>query len=481
MTRIVQSETVPALHARHEKSAAVLVAIAQVLGETEEPSPEQQEFLSIYQWLANLPPALFQTVWQDPSCYHWAIISFELMMADAGAAPLSGLAARYRDVVAPHDPESALHTSLHEIRLFAAACASIARQDILFAQPLHLDLPRTLPGTGYSLAGTGTIVLHGFASGALRVSTPDGDVQDLLPDQPLDFVALLNDPKVEFEGAILWLQPSLFNLPSLEPEIRAISHFPRESQSCAAEPLSEALELIEKYAPDVFSAFREQPLIVAVKHPDQADFSNISHSILPGAFIITFVANGPELADAIIHEFHHGLLFALEEDGPFMEPQPYDPQNDCRFYSPWRDDPRPLHGILHALYVFGPVAQFWMELYRDSAQPEEMRTYALSQLHAITLRQLLAVDELERHAVFTPIGQRLFEQLRANTLALRCSAEDIAGCNEVPALCCLIDGRIEVRRDPINQEPLNVGEWIRQHARARGNDEAVAALARVTA
>lgn len=481
MTRPTGVDSEPTLRRRHEKSAAVLIAIAQILEESDTPDPETSEFLQIFQWVTAITPEVFQEVWQDPSTYHWATVTYELMMAEAGAVPLSELAAGYRDAADPGNLAGVLRSSLAEIRLFASACGWISNEHILFSHPLRLELPRVLPGTGYSLQGRGHILLHGFVAGALRVSQPGRDAQDLLPGQSLGFVTWQQDPEVALEGARLRLQPALFNLPSMEPQIRSVAYLDDNSQQAANETLKEALVLIERYAPDTFAALREQPIVIAIKNARETDFSNISHSILPGAFVLTFVPNGPELADSIIHEFHHGLLFAREEDGAFMEPQPYHPHTDYRFYSPWRDEPRPLHGLLHALYVFGPVARYWLAMHRDSSLTADLRTYALSQLHAITLRRLLVIDELERHAVFTPSGRALFEQQRTNALALHRSAAGIARYGDVPALVCLADGRIETRRDHASQKPLSVREWLRQHALAHGASEAIATLERVAA
>ena len=55
----------------------------------------------------------------------------------------------------------------------------------------------------------------------------------------------------------------------------------------------------------------------------------------------------------LLHEYQHSKLNALLHlvdlhDG-----------DDARYYSPWRDDPRPLDGLLHGAYAYLAVADFW--------------------------------------------------------------------------------------------------------------------------
>ena len=73
-----------------------------------------------------------------------------------------------------------------------------------------------------------------------------------------------------------------------------------------------------------------------------------------GAIVMTPPGAGARLADALIHEFHHSVLYAvmdmvtLHTAGPAAE-----------YYSPWRDDPRPIQGLLHGAYAYLGVVDFW--------------------------------------------------------------------------------------------------------------------------
>lgn len=73
-----------------------------------------------------------------------------------------------------------------------------------------------------------------------------------------------------------------------------------------------------------------------------------------GGISMTAPANAQRFADTLIHEFHHSLLYAvaafvsLHNAGPRAE-----------HYSPWRDDPRPVEGVLHGAYAYLGVVEFW--------------------------------------------------------------------------------------------------------------------------
>ncbi|MGN9762337.1 HEXXH motif domain-containing protein [Streptomyces sp. SD31] len=60
-----------------------------------------------------------------------------------------------------------------------------------------------------------------------------------------------------------------------------------------------------------------------------------------------------ECAVTLVHEFRHTLLNGLMHLTPLTD--------DCSdlYHAPWRDDPRPLIGVLHGAFAFCGVAAFW--------------------------------------------------------------------------------------------------------------------------
>lgn len=112
------------------------------------------------------------------------------------------------------------------------------------------------------------------------------------------------------------------------------------------------------------------------------------------------------LAEAIVHEYYHSVLHARMEVEPLLAGGARG-----RFYSPWREDPRPLPGLLHALYVFAGLAEF----FRRAEETPSLAGQGLSLRErrrgiVAQLRLGHAQAPVER---FTPPGRKLLDGLAA--------------------------------------------------------------------
>jgi HEXXH motif-containing protein len=73
-----------------------------------------------------------------------------------------------------------------------------------------------------------------------------------------------------------------------------------------------------------------------------------------GAAVISEPDDATQLAVTLVHEFQHNKLGALLHLVDLFEaPVP------GLFYAPWRDDPRPLAGVLQGAYAFAGICDFW--------------------------------------------------------------------------------------------------------------------------
>jgi HEXXH motif-containing protein len=68
---------------------------------------------------------------------------------------------------------------------------------------------------------------------------------------------------------------------------------------------------------------------------------------------------GPRaVAETLVHEMQHSKLLAVTHLVDLLAPiGPMD--EEPLHYAPWREDPRPLPGLLHGTYAFLAVARFW--------------------------------------------------------------------------------------------------------------------------
>ncbi|NUW40269.1 aKG-HExxH-type peptide beta-hydroxylase [Nonomuraea rhodomycinica] len=102
----------------------------------------------------------------------------------------------------------------------------------------------------------------------------------------------------------------------------------------------------------------ETAAIVTVLTPIDAPEHDRTRSASSGDHFGTLALSAPPdglwLAGTFAHEVQHAKLGALLTLVPLLRPD-----DGRRFYAPWRDDPRPAHGLLHGAYAFLGVTGFW--------------------------------------------------------------------------------------------------------------------------
>ncbi|MFI1163585.1 HEXXH motif domain-containing protein [Streptomyces sp. NPDC020801] len=113
-----------------------------------------------------------------------------------------------------------------------------------------------------------------------------------------------------------------------------------------------------------------------------------------------------QLAAVLAHEIQHSKLGALMHLYPL-----YEAGDTSLCYAPWRDDPRPLRGLLQGVYAFTGVARFWRGRALSSrATGEDSRAAHFE--YALWRRQLLRVlPEMGRHPGLTHLGRRTVDRL----------------------------------------------------------------------
>jgi uncharacterized protein len=74
-------------------------------------------------------------------------------------------------------------------------------------------------------------------------------------------------------------------------------------------------------------------------------------------FGLTRPATAADFAVTLVHEYQHSKLSALLDMTPLS-----DPDDQGRYFAPWRRDPRPLGGLLQGVYAFVGVADTWRAL-----------------------------------------------------------------------------------------------------------------------
>lgn len=174
----------------------------------------------------------------------------------------------------------------------------------------------------------------------------------------------------------------------------------------------QALEIIESFSPELLAEIRLlSPDIQFVSdpeaHPDQA--VSLSDNSTPGALYVGVKVSGKPinpylLADSIIHEHRHQKLYLLQREATLLE------ADVPLLKSPWRNVPRPPSGLLHALFVFVCLHEYW--LYVAATGTLDMREQAAKDIEQIRLR----IDEafpIMRGTKLTKRGLELVDLLES--------------------------------------------------------------------
>ncbi|MFD1046178.1 HEXXH motif domain-containing protein [Kibdelosporangium lantanae] len=179
--------------------------------------------------------------------------------------------------------------------------------------------------------------------------------------------------------------------------------------------LAEAWALIARRTPDFADALSVGfesivPLRPALFRPHSS-----THSEAFGSAVLSRPRDAETLAAMIIHEFQHSRLSALEHLVPLAQPDPAE-----RFYAPWRDDPRPVGGLLQGMYAHFGMTLYWRAL----ANPDNRNGEFEYAYHRLVTWQV--VDLLRQEATLTGVGRRFVDAIA-----------DVLGVADVDESCCL--------------------------------------------
>jgi HEXXH motif-containing protein len=134
---------------------------------------------------------------------------------------------------------------------------------------------------------------------------------------------------------------------------------------------------------------------------DESMFSGTSSAIF-GACFLSATEQPLFAGEMLVHEFCHNKLRLLQEAVSLISDKYL---NRSIFYSPWRDEPRPIDGLMHGLYVFSSIAGFWLHVWKDLNANEAERKIAQRRVGTLLLQLKFAFDEFSEHAELTPAGK----------------------------------------------------------------------------
>jgi hypothetical protein len=136
--------------------------------------------------------------------------------------------------------------------------------------------------------------------------------------------------------------------------------------------------------------------------------TNLDSATSPAAFGAVATSLPPSavsMAETMIHELQHIKLCGLMDMVPLMEPC------DMRGYAPWREDPRPMGGILQGVYAFAGIVRYWdVQRHLEAGSHGVLRGNVLYERWRSAIEQV--ADTLLGTGLLTPNGVRFVSTLR---------------------------------------------------------------------
>jgi HEXXH motif-containing protein len=126
-----------------------------------------------------------------------------------------------------------------------------------------------------------------------------------------------------------------------------------------------------------------------------------------GSVAMSVPATGLACAVTLVHEVQHAKLGALLDLVPLTD----DP-GTARWYAPWRDDPRPLSGLLQGAYAYLGVTGFWRRQRRREQRPGDA-AHAHTEFARWRDGTWTAVETLLSSGALTPAGRRFVDGMAA--------------------------------------------------------------------
>ncbi|MER5322756.1 HEXXH motif domain-containing protein [Streptosporangium roseum] len=118
--------------------------------------------------------------------------------------------------------------------------------------------------------------------------------------------------------------------------------------------LDSAWELLVRHHTAVAGETATVVSVLAPMAPENGGQSSASSRETFGCVALSEPLDGCSLAVTLAHEVQHAKLSALLDVVTLLAPD-----DGSRHYAPWRDDPRPLGGLLQGAYAYLGVTEFW--------------------------------------------------------------------------------------------------------------------------
>jgi HEXXH motif-containing protein len=152
---------------------------------------------------------------------------------------------------------------------------------------------------------------------------------------------------------------------------------------------------------------------------------SVSFRSMPGILSLSYSVRPEVIAEALVHESDHQFLYAASRRYDWWT-TPVS-QQDAKFRSPWRPDPRPLNGLLFGASSFISIGSFLANISQRPLEPL-CSTDDCQYRAVLSIQQSLdALDLVAKYGKMTTLGAELVAKLRRRAQAINSKLRKRAG------------------------------------------------------
>lgn len=241
----------------------------------------------------------------------------------------------------------------------------------------------SLPYLGLEFRSEGPLVLSKHSDRALTIITPDGTQVIEIGAVPTPFRAkTIRFPQLSGAGVLVSTSNVLFDEACRRKILADCGH----AETIAAIG-GDALAILMSLPHEFLTLLDLLTWVVPIDSTDPHVHCSFTSAKLDGVVFLSKNTTAMGMAEALVHELSHSELNLIAESYDLFGRE--DPAR--LFYSPWRSDPRPFSGLLHALHVFSRVLRMY-DAAVDCAECDQAT--ALERGDLIAHRLMLGLEQL---------------------------------------------------------------------------------------
>ncbi|GAA0886414.1 hypothetical protein GCM10009120_50130 [Sphingobacterium siyangense subsp. cladoniae] len=168
--------------------------------------------------------------------------------------------------------------------------------------------------------------------------------------------------------------------------------------------LEAAIKEIKAF-PEIYKTVKSLVRAIQVIHVEDPEYdSSYTHPNIPFSIFVSVgkdisAISNLRVAESIIHETMHLQLTLIENFCPFVKIGSME-----EFYSPWRDELRPIRGVLHGVYVFSAIKDFYKRILPFlELKTADFASYRVEQIED----ELSQINDFKKNSDLTEYGANL--------------------------------------------------------------------------